>query len=239
MTGKALRITDWDRCHTAEDDTASLLEILGVGYLDKSFLARIPLNLRSRYEIPVSEERNNVFVIEAIAVSHLEAHARNGFDTAPATLSDLLHYLQERAERAERINATYVLGIAATSGWDQEATGYIHADTRGHSYSHRLLLPYLIDLHTNEVIYNTLDERMVVLADLFCPQLFGEMVQMVVDYVHQTMLTSGLSSLTARQVMQALSVGPEAVREAFHQLSNDGDFTVEEINGLGLVIARR
>ena len=99
VTGKALRITDWDRCHTAEDDTASLLEILGVGYLDKSFLARIPLNLRSRYEIPVSEERNNVFVIEAIAVSHLEAHARNGFDTAPATLSDLLHYLLRENEQ--------------------------------------------------------------------------------------------------------------------------------------------
>lgn len=237
VTGRALRIADWGRCHVTEDDTASLLEVLGVGYLDKAFLARIPLNLRSRYEVSASGEQSSL-VMEAIAISRLEAHARDGFDAAPATLSDLLPYLQERAEQAESIKVTYVLGIAATSGWDQEATGYINADTRGRSYSHRLLLPYLVDLHTGEMIYNTLDERLTSLADLFSPQLFGEEVQTVVDYVRQTMLTSGLSSLTASQVTKALAVGPEVVREALQQLSSDGEFTMEEISGLGLVIAR-
>ena len=239
VTGRALRIADWGLYHSTEDDTASLLEILGVGYLDKAFLARIPLNLRSRYEVPIPGEQGPRLVIEAVAFSRLEAHARDGFDTAPATLADLLPFLEERAKRAESMNITYVLGIGVTSGWDQAATGYIHADIQGRSYSHRLLLPYLIDLHTSEVIYNTLDERMPALADLFCPRLFGEVVQMVVDYVQQTILTSGLSSLTASQVMQALSVRPEAVREAFRQLGSNGDFAVEEISGLGLVIARR
>ena len=238
-TGEVLRIADWDRCQVTGDDSDQLLEILGVGYLDKALLGRVPANLRSRYEVPAPRERSPRLIIEAIAFSHLEAHARDGFDTVPAALSDLLPFLQDRAAQAEAMDATYVLGIAATSGWDEEAAGYIRADVGGRSFSHRLLLPYLIDLHTNEVIYNTLDERMAVLADLFSPRLFGEVVQTVVDYVQQTMLTSGLNSLTASQVTQALSVRTEAVREAFRQLSGDGHFITEEISGLGLVIARR
>lgn len=238
-SGEVLRIADWDRCQVTGDDTARLLEILKVGYLDKPFLDRVPVNLRSCYEVPIAGDRRPRLVIEAVVFSHLEAHVRDGFDTTPATLADLLPLVEDRAERAEDMNVTYVLGIAATSGWGGEAADYIRADVQGRSFSHRLLLPYLIDLHTNEVIYNTLDERMAVLADLFSPQLFGEKVQAVVDYVHQTMHTSGLSSLTASQITKALAVRPEVVREAFRQLNNDGEFTMEEISGLGLVIARR
>lgn len=237
-SGEVLRTADWDRCQVTGDDTARLLEILGVGYLDKAFLGRVPVNLRSCYEVPSREERGPRLVIEAIVFSHLEAHAHDGFDTAPATLANLLPLVEDRAARAENMNVTYVLGIAATSGWDGEAAGYIRADVQGRSFSHRLLLPYLIDLHLNEVIYNTLDERTAALADFFSPRLFGEVVQLVVDYVQQTVLTSGRTSVTARQVTQALSIRPEAVREAFRQLSSDGEFTVEEISGLGLVIAR-
>lgn len=237
VTEKVLRITDWDRCHVPEDDTDQLLEILGVGYLDKAFLSRVPLNLRSCYKVPAPSEPS--LIIEAATFSHLEAHAQTGFDTTPVTLSDLIPYLQERADQAESLGATYVLGIAATTGWDEEAAAYIRADTRGRSYSHRLLLPYLIDLYTSDLIYNELDERMASLADLFSPKLVGEEVQTVVDYVLQSMRTSGQSSLTARQVTLDLAVRPEVVQKAFRQLSSDGEFTMEEISGLGLVIARR
>lgn len=237
VTEQTLRISDWDRCHVTLDDTDRLLEVLGVGFLDQAFLDRVPLNLRSCYRVPDPEEP--ALVIEAIVVSHLKAHARDGFDTAPITLADVLPYLQEAAARAEETGATHVLGLAATSGWDEEAAGHIRADSKGRSYSHRLLLPYLIDLHTDDLIYNTLDERSGVLAGLFSPQLFGEEVQTVMDYVVQTMLTSGLSSLAANEVTQALSVQPDVVQEAFGQLSSNGEFTTEDISGLGLVIARR
>lgn len=237
VTGKTLRITDWDRCQVTVDDSDRLLEILEVGYLDKTFLSRVPLNLRSCYQVPAAGEPR--LVIEAVTFSHLEAHARDGFDTAPATLTDLLPYLQEAAEQAEEMDATYILGIAATAGWDESASGYLRAGTEGRSFSHRLLLPYLIDLHTNEIIYNRFDERLTSLADLFSLKLLGEQVQTVMDYVLQTMLTSGLSSLTANQVTQALAVRSEVVQEAFRQLSSNGEFAMEDISGLGLVIARR
>lgn len=239
VSGTVLHIANWDRHHVADDDTARLLEIQGLGYLDRAFLQRMPLNLRSRYEVPMPSGDGIALIIEAVAFSHLEAHARDGFDTAPATLADLLPYLEAGAAQAEALSAAYVLGIAATSGWDAEATRYIHGGVEGRSYSHRLLLPYLIDLHTGALIYNRYDERLAALADLFSPRLFGEEVQAVMEYVRHAMRTSGLSSLTARQVAEALAMRPEVVQEAFRRLSKNGEYTMEEIRGLGLVIARK
>lgn len=238
-TGTVLRLDDVDAYHSTDDDTDRLLEILGVGYLDRDFLGGVPVNVRSRYELPASNGDDVGLVLETMVLSRLEAHAHVGFDTEAMTLSDLMPRLEAAAEEAETTDATYVLGLASTGGWADDAVAYLRGDTQGRSYSHRLLLPYLIDLHAGECFYNELDERLTLLEDFFAPQLPGEEVQSVVDYVLQTMLTSGLSSLTADQVTKALSVAPKVVRQAFEQLSGDGEFTMEDIDGLGLVIARR
>lgn len=194
--------------------------------------------------MPTERSKGTGLILEIAIFSHLEAHVREGFDTAPATVDDLLTLLEPRIREAEERKMAYAVGLAATCGWDSEALAYIAGGDRGQApsppFAHRLLLPYLIDLHVGTLAYNRSDERLVSLASLFSPRLFAEEVQKVMAYVEEYMRAAIPGSLAATEVVHTLEIEEPVVMEAFRRLAGDGEgrFRLYEIPGLGWVLAR-
>ncbi len=237
-TGRALRIQDWDRYHTEGDETERLLELLGVGYLDKELLVRIPINAWSRYTIPPSG-RVPGLVLEARGFSHLDAHVQQGFDTRPATVEDLVARLQVWTEEAEAERGTHVVGLASTTGWDEGARKHIQGQGGKGGFFHEWLMPVLIDLETGEVIYNAWDERLAPLAPLFAPQLHEELVHTTMRRVEALLDDSVTDSLVASEVASRLGVQEDVVHQAFERLAHSKQFVVEDIQGFGKTLMRK
>ncbi len=238
ISGRVVHVSDWGALRSAGDDTGRLLELRGVGYLDKTLRSQLPVNQRSLYDVHEAGESVGL-MLEAVVLSHLEAYVRQGFDTAQATMADILPLLKLRADAAESRRAGYVLGIASPTGWDNDAVAYIQADPKGRSYSHRLLMPCLIDLETGALIYNTLDERLASLAPIFSPQLAGEAAEDLARRLRETLLSGKWGSISASQAAAEFGASEDLVAKAFARLGESGQFSVEQIKGVGLAISRR
>ena len=235
VTGEVIRVDDWERYHKAEDETARLLDILGVGYVEKDLLARLPLNAVSRFVVPGREGR---LILEAIVLSHIEAHARDGFDSAPMSLKDLMPVLERASKEAESTGDAYVVGIASTTGWDDEAKSFIASDSDGKSFAHRLVMPCLVDLESGKLIYNELDERLSALVPLFMPQMIEENVAQTGERVKAMFEESTSDSFSVDEIAKAIGVQKSTVEAAFKSLAKTGEFSLHEVDGFGLVIAR-
>lgn len=234
-TGEILRVDDWDQYHETVETTDKLLDILGVGYLERALLEKSPLNLCSRYTVPATERKRGL-VIEAACYSRLERHVQQGYDTQPATLQEMLAWLEEKRAIVETSNFCHLSGMASTTGWESEAIEFITGGATSAGFSHRLLLPVLIDLHSGQVYSNPADERLEPLLSLFVPLLPGEQVQRVIDYVRGQIALS-MRSLAAETVSRALSVDPDIVTCAFQKLAQEGNYRLDEIDPYGLVIS--
>ena len=238
VTGAVARVERWDACHETGDEAGRLMELLKVGFLDRQISDTMPFNLRSRYRVTDGKARKGepaALVIEARVVSHLEAHLRDGFDTRPMGVEELMPILNEALREAEASQTIHILGLASTSGWDQEARHYVASTRSGDSFNHRLLLPCLIDLVDHALIVNPTDSRLESFASLFSLKLFEEDVADTVKYLRDA---TWIESVTLSQVMQRLAVDERVAREAFGQLAGAEEYRVDEINGLGSVISR-
>jgi len=216
------------------------MEILNVVYLDRLILDTTPLTLRSRYEVPNGTKlktRATRLVLEALSYARLERYLKEGFDTEPATLDELVVLLNDLVRTAETENAISIIGLASPTGWSEEAEAYVSADVSGKSFSHRLVMPCLIDLQSGRLVYS-LDDRLLPFVSLFSPRLFAEEVQEAVAYVRET-LDAKVGSLTLNQVVERLAVEPAVVQEAFRKLKSSGQYLVDDITGLGLVISQK
>jgi len=240
IDGRSYSVASWDDYHTFQDETGSLLEILGAGYLPKDATGFLPLNLVSRYRLPAptsgtSRDACQQFVLEARCFSHLRSHLLDGFDTEAVSVRELTRLLHGYIEDAAQNRRICVVGIAATSGWSEEARASISADVEGGSFSHRLVVPLLIDLRDNSVAYDRFDKRVLPFVRLFTPQLEVEAVQKAVAYIRDSL--RGLqSSLTPAQIAEDTGVSPEGVLQAFEDLEQSGDFVVDRLSGVGTVI---
>lgn len=238
LSGAIYRVERWDKYHTSEDEAGRLMELLRVGFLERQISDTMPLNLRSRYRLDdpkAPSDQPKGLLIEARVLSHLESHLRDGFDTQPFDLDELSSILVEAMHQAEEEHVVYILGLASTTGWTAGACRHIAASRRGDSFTHRLLLPCLIDLESHALITNSLDARLEAFAPLFSLKLYEEEVADVMAYV-QDAVWSG--SLTLSQVVERMGIDEKVVKEAFSRLAASGEYRVDEINGLGRVISR-
>jgi len=238
VTGRILRILDWELYHSRGDETEQLLELLHVGYLDKELLARTPINEWSRYVVQPSG-RIPGLVLEARVFSHLDVYVRQGFDTQPATVEDLVSHLHSWMEEATQAQVVYVVGLASTTGWNEEARYYIQGERGQGGFFHEWLMPLLIDLETGEAIYNIWDERLAPLAPLFAPQLQEELIHTTMRRVEDLLAHSLTDSLIASEVAAHLGVQEEVVHQAFERLAHSKQFIVEDVQGLGKTLIRK
>lgn len=238
LDGTVYRILNWDNAHESGDEVARLLDALGVGFLDKSVADTLPMNLWSRYTVPnVRVAPGQGMIIELRCVSHLESHASVGFDTTPFALAELFPMLQKSAQIAEANRRPHILGLASTTGWDEEAVNYVSADASGRSYAHRFLLPFLIDLNTGSIFFNKSDDRALPFVALFSPTLESEDIRKVIAYVREYLMTHEALLLT--DIVDAMGVSESTARRAAEHLVQARTHKIERIGDMGLAIMRR
>ncbi len=238
LSGRPVRLPPLDTCHFQRDQAGRCMEILSVSFLEPEQRGRIPLNASSRYIIPPAGRGEKGLCLEATVFSHLEPHLRQGSDSRPATVADLLPLIQERAQEAEQAEFALAAGLASTSGWDRGAVAYIAA-AGGDAFTHPLLLPYLVDLHDLTFHYHPLDPRMPRLAALFAPRLPAEEAAWVRERVKAMLGDSLQGHLTLEQVCEALEVSEETALLALRTMSQDKQrrYVLQDIPGLGWTIS--
>lgn len=242
LQDRPLPVDSWDALHSSTDLPlpASLAFRQGVAaHHDRSDL--VPCNCGSRYDIPVSggkkrADSRKALILEAVTYSHLPEFLARGFDTQPGSLPELVSLLDEYVHRSERENCPYLLGLASPTGWDEAAQAYIQNNTSGHSFRHRLLMPVLIDLARDGVVRNELDSRLVPFLPLFSPRLPDEEIQEVADLVVQKLV--GRAGLSVSEIAEELMVAPETVLRAFHHLAEPGDYRLDDLPDIGVVISK-
>jgi predicted nucleic acid-binding Zn-ribbon protein len=117
--------------------------------------AAIPRNMsivfghRSRGFLGLGEER----VVEVIGVylSHIGALKKQGFDSQPATLSDLLNVLRNSLSSIEGGKRYTLIGIASPTGWEESVTKYVAGESYSLVFSNAAVI--LVDLIENRAIY--------------------------------------------------------------------------------------
>ena len=233
--GEPIRVGDWAKLHTAADEAVQLAGLLGGERPDRSRVARLPINVRSRYVIPGGRGRSGL-VLEARSFSHLSLYAQAGFDTAPATAGELMDLLLACVSEAEAADVVIVAGLGSTTGWEAEAVALVRGDARGEAWAHRLVFPCLVDLESRAT-YTAPDHPLLeTYVPLFALPLPEEEVAAVERYVRQTITQQ--SSLTEEEIREATGVSSGAVITAFQRLVAAGGYLIEEVEGVGRVIAR-
>jgi len=117
--------------------------------------AAIPRNMsivfghRSRGFLGLGEER----VVEVIGVylSHIGTLKKQGFDSQPATLSDLLNVLRNSLSSIEGGKRYTLIGIASPTGWEESVTKYVAGEVYSLVFSNAAVI--LVDLIENKAIY--------------------------------------------------------------------------------------
>jgi len=117
--------------------------------------AAIPRNMsivfghRSRGFLGLGEER----VVEVIGVylSHIGTLKEQGFDSQPATLSDLLNVLRNSLSSIEGGKRYTLIGIASPTGWEESVTKYVAGEAYSLVFSNAAVI--LVDLIENRAIY--------------------------------------------------------------------------------------
>jgi len=201
-----------------------------------------PLNRGIRYEITSSGylglTRTREMVLEAMVLSHLEAHARNGFDESPADLDDLLSVVNQAVAEAEAGDYHYLLTIASPTGWTDRVQEQL-ADRDRSRYS-RLVSLCLVDLQTGGLLYDQNDEIARENARLFELTVDDERVDDCVDWITTRYVDAVDSdSVLLETVVEEGGFDPHVVRRAFERLEAEGAgerLHVDEY-GLGLEFA--
>jgi hypothetical protein len=238
LLGKAVEPSrPWSAVHTQHDDSEWLLDLLRTGYLEKGVEREFPLNVVSRYALPGRRSGEPGLIVEARVISHLPALVRQGFDTRPATLAEALGVLERCTEVAEADQTAYLIGVASTTGWTKEAKDYIKGGGSGRSFSHRLVLSCLVDLHHMALIHNESDQRLASLASLFGPYLPEDQMASVVRHIRRQLLV--YSSLSLSEIAEEMAIDLKLVQRAAQQLVDGGEFSLDEIEGIGSVISHR
>lgn len=223
LQGRSVRVSDWKAIETRTEAGA---QGLAVGYPGEEKPALLPTNPRITYRLPRG------LVLEVAVFSDVVSHLKFGFVTRPTSEQRLLELLSEAMGRAEVDDSLWVLALAATAGWDAEATALIEgAGAVQRPFHHRLVTPLLVDLAGDRLIYNRTDERLDHLASLFSPEMAMDVVQAVMAKV-ESKLKATRTGVYQSEVVDQDRVAVEAVAEAFDRLAATGRYKLrKEDNG--------
>ena len=199
-------------------------------------LTHIPTNRRSRYTF-WDKAGQQVLTIEAASQTRLINYIRDGFDTAPLTDADLMNWLLTYVTAAEQADTPWVVGIASPTGWTEAAQALITGKQPGEAWAHTLVHPCLIDLDKRVCYAATTNSFIQFYLSLFTLMLPEEEIALVEQHITQTVPYQG--SLAASDIQQALMVDTDAITTAFARLEAAGTYFIEDVAGIGRVIARR
>jgi len=202
-----------------------------------------PTNPTARYEVTRNKylgmaERLDM-IVEATAFSHLEAHAVNGFDAAPATLDDLLGFVNEAVHEAGQKDVPYLLGIASPTGWTDQVEQQVAADDVARTRYSRQVSVCLVDLRDGSLIYDDSDPVVADNVHLFERAVRSERVDDCVRTVRSEYVGElGRETALLEQVVDDTRFDRHVVKQAFDRLESSGEgeqFYVDE-QGLALEV---
>jgi len=104
---------------------------------------------RSRGFLGLGEER--VIEIRGVYFSHIDTLKKQGFDSQPATLSDLLGILRNNLEFSRNGKRFTLIGIASPTGWSESVVKYVAGEGYSLVFSDAVVI--LVDLIENRAIY--------------------------------------------------------------------------------------
>ena len=232
LTGRSVRVADWDAIETRVQELDRFREATLV-HLDEAESSPIPTNPRLTYRLAKG------LVLEVAVYSDLATHLERGFVTQPTSHTELFERLGRAIDRAEAADSLTVLGLAATAGWEEEALTLVQGDgAPRRPFYHRLVAPMLVDLASDSVVYNHTDERLDPIVPLLSPEIALDVVQDVMASVEE-LLSSGRTGILLSEIVERNRVSETEVAVAFERLVASGEYRVEEVDKRDRLLLRR
>jgi excisionase family DNA binding protein len=235
--GTAVTISSWEDILETGDDRIELMRLLGKVVLDSATTAQLPLNSWHHYTTNLKNKKSSPLEIHVQSVSRMDRMVRDGFDTEPLSADDLNEWIEKWIEVPAKTGSFRLVLLASITGWDESALSILMGSDGSYAFTHRSALLYLFDLNKNELIYNTSDDRACRYAELFHPVLANEELGEIAGAIKD--LLGIHDSLTLADAQKSLRYAPEKIEKAFERITEDGDFVITEIKGLGTALVRR
>lgn len=229
----------WDGRSDPRSERARMSRLLDEN--DGGSVETSPINRTSRYEITDSKylglSETTEMVIEATVFSHLEGHAINGFDAAPANLEDLLSFVNAAVKEASETEVPYLLGIASPTGWTDRVIESVKNDEISRTRYSRHVSVCLIDLRSGELYYDDSDPIVADNIGIFERSVYAESVdQCVQDIRSEYVADLGRETVFAEEIVDEFDYDEHEVKQAFDRLESKGDGAQFYVDDEGLAI---
>jgi excisionase family DNA binding protein len=165
---------DWARVEQEKHDRRLLSEYLKRGVLPKEVRDAYPNNVRVLYTIQPHSlgDSQHTFprqglIIECAVLSRLDRYVNAGYDEEKLGLATLLPELAKRQSSAQTSSPdaatppAYLLGLASTTGWNEESIDYVGKFEDAH------LMVYLVDLIDQRVCASSAHPKSAQYGELF------------------------------------------------------------------------
>jgi len=143
--------------------------------------ASVVLGYRSRGILGLGEER--VIEVRGVYLSHVDTLKKQGFDSQPVTLSDLLKVLRSNLGFSEGGRRYTLIGIASPTGWEESVMRYVAGEDYSLVFGNAVVI--LVDLVEGRAIYpEKLSSTMPYIdryARMFLPEVAAEEERHVED----------------------------------------------------------
>ena len=214
----------WDdrRRHFSGDHRSIVADVLD----DGTMADRYPVGRFSTYRV-----RTNKFVafsetklvVEAVVAANLEAFATNGFDARPAGIDDLIDVVNETIARAESNQTTHLIGIASPTGWTDDVKEFVQSEDAARSRFDQRVSVCLVDIQSNDLIYDRNDRLVEENADLFTREVDSERVAACIDVLREQYVDDPMREVVQHHtIVDDHGFGPHIVRAAFERLADEG-----------------
>lgn len=158
-------------------------------------------------------------VIEATVLCHLEAYAKNGFDTAAAGISDLLDTVNSTFERADEINVPHIIAVASPTGWTDEVVNKVQRANLSRARFGEDVSIYLIDLKNDEIYYDQADDVLVGNKDIIEREEKHERVSNCKRLLRSDLISPTTDSLLLQNVVDDSEYDASIVKETFESIA--------------------
>jgi predicted nucleic acid-binding Zn-ribbon protein len=229
LPDETCRVPDgyWEDRSERRTETARMENLLRENGREDDDIDSHPVNPTARYEIIKSTflgREATQMIIEATVYSHLPAHARNHFDSNPATLDDLLGFVNEAVAEANDGEIPYLMGIASPTGWTDEVRDLVVDDEVSRTRYSRYVSVCLIDLRTGELFYDDSDTTITDNISLFNRAVQSEVVEDCVSMLHSDYVTEpGRETVIADEVAEKTDYDQNVIKQSFERIESRGD----------------
>ena len=199
---------------------------------------KLPANRISRFTLRVGgwSKPKTCLTLEGRFLSRPGTIAEQGYDAEPIGDTELRALLNDVAEKAKQSGCFGVVLIGSPTGWTTNAAEMVTGIHGGKSFRDRRVAVVLEDLHTDEVFMDKSDKRLWAYWQLIAPAAYTAKVAACVEQVGE--ILSRKNSVSAKDAGRICKADESWVRAAFLELEQTGEFSMDELPDMGLVISR-